>query len=263
MIRIGYTLSMMRETGKKYPNWENIARVKEAGFDYVELPLNDLIALTRIEFDHILELLIKNDIRCETLNQALPQGMRIVGHNINECAICDYLDRAEKVIHTLSAKRIIFGCAASKNLAEGEHRTMAIEQTVHFLQMFSDRLHPTHEIIAIEPINRLEANFITNLKEAQELKLYTGRENIGICADYFHMVTEHEPWEMLKNVANSVVQLHFCQTDRGLPFYMDESMKEFIKMVKEIRYEKRMTLEANCFDPNALQLSVEELRKYL
>ena len=263
MIRIGYTLSMMREQGRPYPDWELIGEIKKAGYDYVELPLNALVSLKEDELEHVKKLLETNEIACETVNQLLPADMRIVGPNMDEAAVETYLSKAEKILHELSVKRIIFGSASSKNLAVGYPEEKAMAQTVAFLHKLSGLLHPIHELIAIEPLNANEANFITNMEEGVKLVEAADRSNIGICADYYHMAVEQEPMEILKEKSRYVVQLHFCRTDRKMPLKMDEGMKSFLETAKAAGYEKRMTLEAKSSDPAELNAAADEVRKYL
>ena len=263
MIRIGFTLSMMRREGRPYPDWELIADIKKAGFDYVELPLNALVALPDEARDGIKALLKANDISCETMNQALPGDMRIVGTHVDDRAIDNYLDRAAAVFHEFGGKRIIFGSAPSKNVPAGFPRDEAFDQVVSVLRRFSQRIHPVHELIAVEPINRNDANLICNTVEGMRLVDATDRGNVGLCLDYFHMVVEQEPMNVLEIAAPYIAQLHFCQTDRTLPLFMDEGMKAFVSKAREVGYDKRMTFEADCSDPSLLRLAVDEVRKYL
>ena len=60
-----------------------IREVKEAGFDYIELPLCSIAAETDQSFEKILAQLKSENLPCLASNMFLPKSVRVTGNDVN------------------------------------------------------------------------------------------------------------------------------------------------------------------------------------
>ncbi len=71
-----------------------IREVKEAGFDYIELPLCSIAAETDQSFEKILAQLKSENLPCLASNMFLPKSVRVTGNDVNLKTAAAYCETA-------------------------------------------------------------------------------------------------------------------------------------------------------------------------
>lgn len=232
--------------------------LRQAGYDYVELPLAQIMDFSEETFCALLEELKTLGIPCEACNNFFPKEVRLTGETVCFDQIQTYVEHAVSRAVRLGAKVIVFGSSGAKNVPEGFDPAMAFEQVVQVLRLVSEAVAPYGIQIAIEPLNRQESNLIVNLKEGIELVEAVARAPIRLLVDYYHFNLEKDTTEMLVSAMPYLVHAHFANpAGRTIPTAIDGGQRYFLSCLQERGYPGRLSVEAFSDDP------VKELQDFL
>ena len=217
--------------------------VRDAGYDYIELPLaaQDFTPGARIE----------SPLPVGAFNYFFPRDMRIVGPDVDDAKLDNYLGRAAEIMASVNAKAAVMGSAWARNVPDGFDRARAEDQIVHALDRIADHLKGTGVTLAIEPLYRQESNIINSVAEGVAFAKRVNRPEIRMLADFFHMDEEHEPLETLRENRDWVVHIHLADTGRRNPGTGRYDYDGFFKILKETGYAGMMSAECKITDPAA------------
>lgn len=197
MIRLGICTDM-----------ESAEGVKEAGFDYIELKTYD-VALAQPEvFDRIRERLRQIGLPCEALNFFYPPSMKVVGPDINEEAIDDYIQTALRRAGLLGVRIITVGSSKSRMVPAGFSVETAREQFAGQLRRMGELAEASGITIAIEPIRPSSTNFINTIAQAAEVCRMAGRPSVKVMADYYQMYGAGDPVSEIHRYGGLICHLH-------------------------------------------------------
>jgi D-psicose/D-tagatose/L-ribulose 3-epimerase len=243
-MRIGYCTNLINTqadgTGSQF-----IKKGKEKGFDYVELPLAQMVVLNDADYHSLKETLSDCGLKCEACNNFFPPGIRLTGNNVDYGKIEDYLAQALGRAAGLDVKVIVFGSPVSKNIPEGFPRNKAWSQLVELLRFIDPAAGEKGIVIAIEPISKGESNFINTAAEGLKLARDADRENIGLLIDYYHLALENENPEVILESAAHLKHIHFADPQgRAYPREVKDEYVTFVNLLKHVGYEGRISIEA-------------------
>ncbi|MGB9812111.1 MAG: sugar phosphate isomerase/epimerase family protein [Thermovenabulum sp.] len=157
------------------------------GFDYIELPLAQIMELSDDKFDDLKIMLRSKGIKIKACNNFIPANIKLTGEEVNYNEGMDYVERALSRAEELGAKVVVFGSAGARNVAEGFPYNKALEQIFNFLEDISE-IAKRHDItIAIEHLTKKESNIINSVEEALKIVMDLEKENIKLLVDYFHI----------------------------------------------------------------------------
>jgi sugar phosphate isomerase/epimerase len=215
--------------------------IKRAGFDYIELPLaaQDFAAK------------IASPLPVGAFNYFFPQDMRIVGPDVDDARLDDYLARAAALMAGVNARAAVMGSAWARNVPDGFERARAEAQIVRALDRCADRLQGSGVRLAIEPLHRKESNIINSVAEGVWFARQVNRPEIRVLADFFHMDEENEPLETLREHRDWIVHIHLADTGRRNPGTGSYDYDRFFGLLREIDYQGLMSAECKIVDPAA------------
>lgn len=225
------------------------------GFDYVELPLVQIMDLGQDEFGRVVDKLSSRGIKCLRNNNFFPGYMRLTGSQVNKAEIEDYIERALVRSHVLGVTKVVFGSGPARSIPPGFPPNEGKEQIVRLLRYISSIAEKFGISIAIEPLNRGESNIINSFEEGCLISSEVSRENVKVLVDYYHLVKENEPLEHIYQKGKSFLfHAHFAG-DGSVRKYPSVERKEeympFLKALKTIGYDDTLSLEAYDDDPAA------------
>ena len=152
-MELGYCLNMIADDEYKI-GYEKIDMVKKAGFDYVELPVAQMMALDDDRFERlILARLDRAGIRCRTCNNFFPASYRLTGPSADHGAAYRYAEKAIRRMERLGVESVVFGSSGARNRPAGYPREEAFQQLIEFLNGLSPLLADSGIRVAIEPLN--------------------------------------------------------------------------------------------------------------
>ena len=220
--------------------------LKNAGCDYLELPLAQIMALDEGKFQRLLAGLEKAGIPCRACNNFFPASVRLTGPNVDPIAVTEYIVEAIKRASKLGAETIVFGSSGAKNVPQGFSHEEAARQLVGLLRTVGFLVHSAGIRIAVEPLNRNESNIINTLSEGLSLVKAVGMPEIMLLIDYYHFAVEGDRLETVRKDADKIIHVHFANPcGRTFPCTDDTGDYEsFFTFLRLIRYNRRFSIEA-------------------
>lgn len=220
-----------------------IEKVYKLGYEGVELALlND----SQIDIDEVRDLCQKYQLEIPMISsgQVYAQGHLCLTNSdkgIRNQAIArmkGLIDVAEQLGSMVNIGRV------RGPIEDGEPYGSSERCFIDSLEMLALYAEPKGVQIALEPVNRYELNFINTLEEAQQIILKTGRPNIKMMPDTFHMNIEERCIEAsLVAHKDLIAYIHFAESNRWAPGTGHLNFPNIINALKAIGYEGYVTVE--------------------
>jgi D-psicose/D-tagatose/L-ribulose 3-epimerase len=228
-----------------------LPRLRDAGFDGVELPILDPAAFEADaigrEFDRL------GLARTAVAN--VPGGSSLASTDAGE------RQRArDHVAGCITAARD-FGAAVLAGpmytpvgFLTGQRRTAEEWRwAVDSWQHLSRAAESAGLEIGLEPLNRFETYFLNTAADAARLCREIASPRVGILLDTFHAnIEEKSIGAALRQAGPHLKHLHVCENDRGVPGSGHVAWPEFFRTVSELGYDRWMTIESFGFSLGAL-----------
>jgi len=261
-MRIGYCTNLIATqidgTGSEW-----IEKGQENGFDYVELPLAQMVDLDDEAFLSLKKKVGSSGLKCEACNNFFPGTIRLTGNAVDYGKIEEYLQKALGRAAQLGVKVIVLGSPKSKNVPEGYPMDKACSQLVELLRYIDPLVRTKGITVVIEPLSKVESNIINTAAEGLQLVKAANRENIKLLVDYYHLVMEKEDPEIILDAGPYIKHIHFANpAGRVYPIEAEDGYIRFMNLLKRIGYEGRISVEAYTKDfCHDAKRSVEILRQ--
>jgi sugar phosphate isomerase/epimerase len=228
---------------------EIVESLAEMGYDYIELSLSDLAALPDQDFDRLVERVNRSGLRCEACNNFFPRRIPLTGAQARLDDALAYaagaMDRAARI----GAGTIVFGSSGAKNVPAGFPMSLAWNQIVALLKRLGPMAAQRSITIAIEPINKTEANIVTLAAEGLRLAREVDHPSVQLLIDFYHLAMEKEDLAIVAAAGTSLRHVHFAQMKgRGFPSEADDACREFFRALHRIGYARRCSVEAYTAD---------------
>jgi D-psicose/D-tagatose/L-ribulose 3-epimerase len=220
-----------------------LPRLKDAGFDGVEIPVFDPTGLPAVP---IRRELAARGLECTSCS-AMPPGTHLGSPDVSERRrgqqhIRECLSSAAEMGASILAGPLY----SPVGYFTGIRRTAdEWKRTVDCWRELSPAVAASGVRIALEPLNRFETYFLNLTSDAAALCQEIGDPNVGILADTFHCnIEEKSIGPALKAAGPHLMHLHTCENDRGTPGSGNVNWPEFFRTVREIRYDGWLTIES-------------------
>ncbi|MCL2286640.1 MAG: hypothetical protein FWC32_09810, partial [Firmicutes bacterium] len=118
VMRFGYCLSLNFLSDSAGGTLFDI--VADVGFDYVELPLSGVSALSTEELLQLEKALAR--IPCRACNLFFPSSLTIVGENMDVSGVRAYLEKMLPLVANLGVETLVFGNGGARKIPEGATR---------------------------------------------------------------------------------------------------------------------------------------------
>lgn len=190
----------------------------QLGFDYLELPLSRVAALSDGEFNELSVYVEALGLRVGAMYAMLPDSLRLTGPDVQARLQHDYLDRAFDRAWRLGAQVIAFDAAASRNVPAGVDFALARRQVGNFLRIVQGHAAPLGLQIAVQNLRHAECNLINTVSEAALMAALLQLGNVGVLADTVQMAYAGEPIDAIGRCGSSLIHVHTgCALTRSLP----------------------------------------------
>ena len=220
-------------------------RVKELGFDLIELPVEEPGGWDPARTTELLEELgLGAGVCC-----VMPPGRDLA------------VDDGEAVAATIEYLRHCVEVAARAPLAGGRGADVRRGRAPvapgggerpAVLARVAEGLRPVAELaaergvkLAIEPLNRYETSLINTVEQGLELLDAADHPACGLLLDTFHMnIEEKDPAAAARAAAGRIAHVHACGTDRGSPGADVFDWPAFLAALGEAGYDGPMCIES-------------------
>lgn len=262
-IRIGCCVNMIAGRDDR-TGAEHAPALAGFGYDYLELPLAEMMVLSDSAFAELSASIASQPISCEASNNFFPKTMRLTGPDLDLPQVVDYAGKALSRAASIGAKYVVFGSGPAKNVPDGFPLEEGYAQIVRMLQQIAPAAGKSGVEIAIEPLRRAECNLINTFAEGCRLAEDVNRKEVKVLVDFYHLTVENEPLENLLAMGDKHLRhIHFANpAGRVFPSSKDKTnYLPFFKTLKEIGYSGRISVEAYTDNfPEAAPAALELLR---
>lgn len=191
----------------------------DIGFEYIECP--------SIELKNCEEFSVKY------VNYLLPRNLSIFSEN-DFPHILEYSRNIICLAKEKNISAITFGSGGSRRISKNTISIFEIERWEYFLLFLNNLAKENSIFILLEPLTRVECNFINRIDEAvywiKKLDLF----NFGITLDFYHFFKEHKELNEINNFKQYIKHAHFSGYNQSMPYNPDSNIVEFITLIKNL-----------------------------
>lgn len=220
-----------------------LARVKERGFDGIEIPLFNP-AVTPV--DEIRRGLEDAGLEVTTCT-VMPEGLTVFADSSTVRAqALDHIQAAIETTAQLGGHLICGPTYSPVGYLPGRRRTAGeFQLAADTLRMLGDTLRAQDVRLAIEPLNRFETFFLNTAEDAAALCDNIGDPSIGILFDTFHAnIEERNLGDALRLCGKHLIHVHTCENDRGTPGSGHVPWVEVFETLRAMQYDGWLTIES-------------------
>jgi D-psicose/D-tagatose/L-ribulose 3-epimerase len=226
-------------------------RLKQAGFDGVEIPLIEPEQKRVAEIRRTIE---RSGLEC-TVCSVLAPGLSTISDDADiRNKTQKHLERCIQTVAELGASVIAGPLYAPVGYLPGRRRTQEEwKHAVNCFQQLGPELDEFQITLAIEPLNRYETYFLNTAADAAQLCEEINHPKIGVLFDTYHANIEE------KNIAQGIAacgpclrHVHSCENDRGIPGTGHVDWLAVASALREGHYDGWLTIEGFGFSLGAL-----------
>ena len=219
----------------------------KAGYDYIELPVSNMMALDDGARDAILKKVIDAGLPCYSGNNLFPPGIKLLEDKTSYAAISEYLNRALDYCKRLDMKVLVFGSGGARMRPDGmtlDQGHEKLEKLLHLMAGLAEKFDIT---FVLETLRREESNILNTMAETRKLQGAVSHPRIKMLCDNYHMSFAGEkPQSDIVPVISDIKHAHFCRVKgRVIPnTELLEDEKEYVLTLINNGYEGNLSVEA-------------------
>jgi D-psicose/D-tagatose/L-ribulose 3-epimerase len=220
-----------------------LARLKQAGYDGVEIPLFEGDAA---HFKAVRKELDNLGLGCTTVTIANEQANPISPDAAVREAAVERLRWAVEMTATLGGNVMAGPFHSPLAVFSGAGPTEdEKKRAADVLYKVAEEARKARVMLAIEYLNRFECYFLTTAAEAKALVKRVNHPNFRAMYDTFHAnIEEKNVSEAIANLAGNFVHVHISENDRGTPGTGHVQWDETFRALRKANYDGWLVIEA-------------------
>ena len=229
---------------------EQIAAAAQAGYDYVELDLNDVLRMDENAYRAMAEQMQACGVYAEVVCGLLPGNVPILGESVSAKRIHAALDQTFELARALGAELALFDCPAERMLPPGVDPAMAWRQLGNFVRMLQSYAADAGLRVALLPLRRSIADLMNYVSEATLISAMLRLDRVGVAASGFNMALEAESLPQLKRTGSLLWHMRMSNVLGNRPPRLGdgEDYAATFAALREMGYRGRVTMEGACRD---------------
>jgi sugar phosphate isomerase/epimerase len=228
---------------------ENLPILIDAGYDYIELNLTQLVEMSEEKYEAAKALVDKHRFYAESYNCFFPGSIRLTGPEVDYGQIEAHIRKGLKRAAGLGGKICVIGSGGSRSIPDGFDVSTGYDQFIKVLHIAGDIAAEYGITIVVEALRKAETNLINTVEECIALVKRVNKDNVRALADFYHVFNSGETLDAIRCNQGWLGHLHLARAnaDRAMPYAEDiPQVEEWAKAVKESGYQGRLSLEGNC-----------------
>ncbi len=213
---------------------ENIKKIKELGYDGVELAVRDPESLNLKELQSLLSV---NNLPVPALGTGQAygeEGLSFTNPDVN--IRTKAINRIKSQVHLadLLKAKVIIGLVRGTKTPELDNQQVET-WLIEALQECAAENDSVQ--LAIEPINRYETNLINTVDEGVRILEKVNKKNVGLLLDTFHMnIEEPSITDSIISCKKHLFHFHVADSNRWYPGAGHIDFKQIIDVLEQINY---------------------------
>jgi D-psicose/D-tagatose/L-ribulose 3-epimerase len=220
-----------------------LPRLKEAGFDGVELPLFYPATYPAARIRRGFE---EAGLEC-TFSVVMVDDLNTISDDASiRARTRQYLADSIRTIAETGSKLMVGPLYSPVGRLPGRRRTGdEWKWAVEAFQSLGPVAQQHGVTLAIEPLNRFETYFLNTVDDAVRLCDEVDHPNVGVLVDTFHAnIEEKNIADAYRRAARRLKHVHTCENDRGAPGSGHVEWAEVFAVLLEIGYDGWLTIES-------------------
>ena len=259
-----YVFSLDEHIGICGTGWAEAA--KKCGLDYLEANVSSFLCPESGDsvFTANREALA-GSLPIYSANGYFPGSIKVVGPQAETERAIKYSETAIRRASEIGIKVLVLGSSGSRSIPDGFSREEAEKQFLALLKGIAPTAEKYGVVVAIEPLQHSETNFINTVSEGAAIARQAGSPNICVIADFFHMARVGEAPESIIENADKLVHCHIAEKEeRTPPGAKGDDFTPYYKALQEIHYTGRISIECGWKDiESQLPVAVKTMKEQI
>jgi D-psicose/D-tagatose/L-ribulose 3-epimerase len=220
-----------------------LARLKQAGYDGVELPLFEGDAQ---HYQTIRKELDNLGLRCTTVTIVTEQANPISPDAAVREAAVERFRWALEMTAVLGSEMLCGPYHSPLAVFSGSGPTADEKRcAADVLRRAAEEARKVNVMMGIEYLNRFECYFLTTAAEARALVKEVNHPHFRMMYDTFHAnIEEKNVAQTIASVADSFIHVHISENDRGTPGTGQVAWDETFRALRQVNYDGWLVIEA-------------------
>jgi D-psicose/D-tagatose/L-ribulose 3-epimerase len=240
---------------------ELIDKVKDMGFDYLEICIEDP---ETIEVDAIRNQLNKVGIQVLVCGAFGPNRDISSEDPAIRAEAVEYIKTCIDIATGLGSPLVsgpMYSATGKTRLLSSEEKKQQWDWAAENMKIVADYAADQGIKLAVEPLNRFETDFLNTVQQGLAFFEQVDRENVGFLLDTFHMNLEEKNIpEAIKLAGDKIFNFHSCENDRGTPGTGHIPWNDVFQALKEISYDGPVVIESFTTDIKEIARAVSQWR---
>lgn len=246
---------------------ESLEGIADPAFDYVEANVQQLLKPEESDdaFAPNRDLAASLALPIPTACCFLPGDLRVTGPSVDLDRLERYAATAFKRAAEVGIEVIVFGSGGARTLPEGFPVDEGFSQFVEANRRIAPLAERHGVTVVIEPLNQGECNFINSPTDGARVVEAVDHPNIRLLVDFFHMLREGQSPQEITDCGPLIEHAHLAENEvRSAPGVKGDDFRSFIRALRSIGYDKRISIECGWGNFAAEQkAATDEVRRQL
>ena len=160
----------------------------------------------------------------------------------------NYLLGIEKIMKIFNSNKIIFGSGSCRNIFDAKNDNVKV--FINFIQDFFEKSENKNSQILIEPLSKVETNFINNCNEAMSIIKAINTDRLNLHIDLKSSMNEKEDFDFIfKNYFNYIKHIHISDNNLEAPSEKSGYHESFSDILKKYNYKGCVSIEMKEINP--------------
>ena len=245
---------------------ENAELIRQSGGDYIEVGVRRFLLPDKPDADFAANLKAARACKIPILsaNSFLPGSLKCVGPKADHDAVLAYAKTVFERAKRVGIETIVFGSSGARSIPEGFDRSRAEHQFIALLMKMAPLAAANGVVVAIEPLNSGETNFINTLRQGARIVEAADHPNIRLVADLFHMARMNEMPKELCFHSRLIEHVHVAEkAGRTPPGVEGDDFRGYFEALQDSGYRGGISIECRWKDmATQLPVAIQTLREH-
>jgi len=235
---------------------------KKWGFETVEISVENV---NHIDPALVKDRLDEQGLVCGSVTPCLSPDMDLRGTPEQQRAGIEFMKRVIDRMIPLESPTlcgVVYSIVGRADAVPPGERRKQWKTVVKNLKELSDYAGEQGRIIALEPVNRFETDFINTCEQGLEMIHDVGSPALKLHLDTFHMnIEQKDQGAAIRKAGRHLGHFHACGCDRGTPGGDHIDWKSIAAALKAIRYQGDVVIESFTTDVKVIARAAAIWRK--